>query len=121
MRKLTKILFSIFAMTILFCIGFLYQTLNPALSRIQVNEKNAEGKYSSPDGKKSITVYFNGGLIFHNDVTYVGVLEDPERNLTKNIFLVAPNVKEIRWRNNEAIVVNGVEISINDTYDFRDE
>ena len=82
---------------------------------------NEEGIYVSPDGEKSITVYFNGGLIFHNDATYVGVLENSNTGLRKNIFLVMPNVKEVRWVNNETIIVNGIEIAIDDTYDFRNE
>ncbi|MBO0587716.1 DUF5412 family protein [Sporosarcina sp. E16_8] len=119
MSKLIKILLMVIAVTILFGIIFMYQVLNPRLSIIQVNEENAEGIYVSPDGEKSITVYFNGGLIFHNDVTYVGVLQDSKTGLRKNIFLVMPNVKEVRWVNNETIVVNGIEIAIDDTYDFR--
>lgn len=95
--------------------------LNPTLSSIQVNEKNEEGIYVSPDREKSITVYFNGGLIFHNDVTYVGVLEDFNSGLKKNIFLVMPSVREVRWINNQTIVVNGIEIAIDDTYDFRNK
>ena len=121
MSKLIKILLLFFAIIILFGILFLYQALNPTLSSIQVNENNEEGIYISPDGEKSITVYFNGGLIFHNDVTYVGVLEDFNSGLKKNIFLVMPNVKEVRWINNGTIVVNDVEIDIDDTYDFRNE
>ncbi|WP_419962598.1 DUF5412 family protein [Psychrobacillus sp. BM2] len=68
-----------------------------------------------------MTVYFNGGLPFHNAVTYIGVLEDSQSGFRKNIFLVAPNVNEIRWINNETIVVNSIEIAIDDTYDFRNE
>ena len=121
MNKLIKLLLMVFAVTILLGIIFIYQVLNPKLSSIQVNEENEEGIYVSPDGEKSLTVYFNGGLIFHNDVTYVGVLEDSNSDLKKNIFLVAPNVKEVRWINNEMIVVNGIEIAIDDAYDFRNE
>ena len=120
MSKLIKISLLVFAISILFGILTLYQALNPTLSSIQVNEKNEEGTYISPDGEKSITVYFNGGLIFHNDVTFVGVLEDFDSGLRKNIFLVAPSVKEVQWINNGTIVVNGREIAIDDTYDFRD-
>ncbi|WP_144512879.1 DUF5412 family protein [Bacillus sp. FJAT-22090] len=121
MSKSIKISLLFFAVIILIGILFLYQALNPTLSSIQVNEKNEEGIYISPNGKKSITVYFNGGLIFHNDVTYVGVLEDFNSGLKKNIFLVMSNVKEVRWESNETIVVNGIEIAIDDTYDFRKE
>lgn len=121
MSKLIKISLLVFAVIILLGILLLYQALNPTLSSIQVNEKDEEGIYISPDGEKSITVYFNGGLIFHNDVTYVGVFEDFNSGLKKNIFLVMPNVKEVRWENNETIVVNGIEIAIDDTYDFRNE
>ena len=121
MSKLIKISLLVFAVIILLGILFLYQALNPTLSSIQVNENNEEGIYISPDGEKSITVYFNGGLIFHNDVTYVGVLEDFNSGLKKNIFLMMPNVKEVRWINNGTIVVNGIEIAIDDTYDFRNE
>ncbi|MCH7322729.1 DUF5412 domain-containing protein [Solibacillus sp. MA9] len=121
MSKLIKILLLVFAIITLFGILFFYQTLNPTLNQIQVNENNEEGIYISPDGEKSITVYFNGGLIFHNDVTYVGVLEDFNSGLRKNIFLVMPNVKEVRWINNGTIIVNGIEIAIDDTYDFRNE
>jgi hypothetical protein len=98
-----------------------FQGLNPKLSSIKVDEENAGDVYVSPDGEKRITVYFNGGLLFLNDLTYVGVLEDSTSNIKKNIFLVAPNVKEVRWLNNKMIVVNGQEISIDDTYDIRDE
>lgn len=111
----------VFTVTILFVIIVLYQGLNPTLSNIQVVEENEGGIYFSPDGEKRITVYFNGGLLFSNDVTYVGVLEDSTSDLKKNIFLVAPDVKEVRWLNNEMIVVNGQEISIDDTYDIRNE
>lgn len=121
MSKLIKISSLVFAIIILFGILFLYQVLNPTLRSIQVNEKNEEGIYISPDEEKSITVYFNGGLIFHNDVTYVGVLEDFNSGLKKNIFLTMPNVQEVRWINNGKIVVNGIEIAIDDTYDFRNE
>jgi len=121
MSKFIKFLLLVFAIITLFGILFLYQALSPTLSQIQVNENNEEGIYISPDGDKSITVYFNGGLIFHNDVTYVGVLEDFNSGLKKNIFLVMPNVKEVRWINNGTIIVNGIEIAIDDTYDFRDE
>ena len=99
----------------------MYQGLNPKLSSIQVADENEVGFYVSPDGEKRITVYFNGGLLFLNDLTYVGVLEDSNSDTKKNIFLVAPDVKEVRWLNNETIVVNGQEISIDDTYDIRDE
>lgn len=119
MTKVIKLLLMIFAVTILFGIIFIYQLLNPKLSSIEVNEENEEGTYISPDGEKIITVYFNGGLIFGNDLTYVGVLEDTNTGLRKNIFLVMPNVKEVRWVNNENIVVNDIEIAIDDTYDFR--
>lgn len=119
MTKVIKLLLMIFAVTILFGIIFIYQLLNPKLSSIEVNEENEEGTYISPDGEKVITVYFNGGLIFGNDLTYVGVLEDSNSGLRKNIFLVMPNVKEVRWVNNENIVVNDIEIAIDDTYDFR--
>ena len=106
----------------LFSILFLDRVLNPTLSSIHVNEKNhQEGIYISPDGEKSITVYFNGGLLFHNDITYVGVLEDFNTGLRKNIFLEMPSVKEVRWINNGAIVVNVIENAIDDTYDFRNE
>ena len=121
MSKIIKLLIMFFVVTILFGIVFMYQGLNPKLGSIQVDEDNEEGIYVSPDGEKRITVYFNGGLIFHNDVTYVGVLEDSKSDLKKNIFLVAPNVKEVRWINNGTIVVNGIEIDIDDTYDFRNE
>ena len=119
--KLIKITLLVFAIIILFGILSLYQVLNPTLSSIQVNEKNEEGIYVSPDREKRITIYFNGGLIFHNDVTYVGVLEDFNSGLKKNIFLVMPSVKEVQWINNETIVVNDIEIAIDDTYDFRNE
>ncbi|MEK5068685.1 DUF5412 family protein [Sporosarcina sp. FSL K6-1508] len=121
MSKLIKISLLFFAVIIMLRILFLYQVLNPTLSNIQVNAKNEEGIYTSPDGEKSITVYFNGGLIFHNDVTYVGVLEDSISGLKKNVFLVMPNVNEVRWINNGTIVVNGTKIAIDDTYDFRNE
>lgn len=119
MGKQLKLLKMVLVVTLIGLIIFICQTLNPSLSKIQVNEENEEGVYVSPDGEKSITVYFNGGLIFHNDVTYVGVLEDINFGLKKNIFLVMPNVKEVRWINNEMISVNGIEIAINDTYDSR--
>lgn len=121
MTKLTKIVLLLFSIIMLFSILFLNRVLNPTLSSIQVNEKNEEGIYISPDGEKSITVYFNGGLLFHNDVTYVGVLEDFITGLRKNIFLEMPSVKEVRWINNGTIDVNGIEIAIDDTYDFRNE
>lgn len=121
MSKLRKLLITVFAVTIFFIIIIIYQVLNPSLSSIQVVEENEGGIYVSPDGEKKITVYFNGGLIFGNDLTYVGVLENSTSDLRKNIFLVAPNVKEVRWINNELINVNGIEIAIDDTYDFRDK
>ena len=121
MSKIIKLLIMVFAFTILFVIVVRYQGLNPSLSSIQVVEENEGGIYVSPDGEKRITVYFNGGLLFLNDLTYVGVLEDSTSDLKKNIFLVAPDVKEVRWLNNEMIVVNGQEISIDDTYDIRNE
>lgn len=121
MTKRTKIVLLLFSIIMLFSILFLNRVLNPTLSSIQVNEKNQEGIYISPDGEKSITVYFNGGLLFHNDVTYVGVLEDFNTGLRKNIFLEMPSVKEVRWINNGTIDVNGIEIAIDDTYDFRNE
>lgn len=99
----------------------IYQGLNPGLSSIQVAEENEARIYVSPDGEKRIIVYFNGGLLFLSDLTYVGVLETSNSDLKKNIFLVAPDVKEVRWLNNEVIVVNGKEISIDDTYDIRNE
>ncbi|MFB5089630.1 DUF5412 family protein [Psychrobacillus sp. PGGUH221] len=120
MSKL-KLLLSFFSVTILLGIIFMFQLLNPKLNTIHVNEENKEGIYISPDGEKSITVYFNGGLIFHNDVTYLGVYEDSTSDLKKNIFLVAPSVKDVRWINNEKIFVNGIEIAIDDSYDFRNE
>lgn len=120
MSKLIQLLIMVFAVTIIFSIIFMYQGLNPKLSSIQVVEENEGGIYVSPDGEKRIIVYFNGGVL-GNDLTYVGVLDEPASNLRKNIFLVAPNVKEVRWINNELIIVNGTEISIDDTYDFRDE
>ena len=110
-----------FTVTILFVIFVMYQGLNPKLNSIQVAEENEEGVYVSPDGEKRITVYFNGGLIFLNDITYVGVLEDSTTDSKKNIFLVAPDVKEVRWLNNEMFVVNGKEMSIGDTYDIRND
>lgn len=119
MRKFIKFLLIAFPVTILLGIVFIYQVFNPILSSIEVTEENKEEIYISPDGEKSITVYFNGGLIFHNDVTYVGVFEDSNSGLRKNIFLVMPSVKEVRWANNEMIIVNGIEIAIDDTYDFR--
>ena len=110
-----------FAVTILFLTVVMYQEINPSLSRIQVVEENEVGIYVSPDGKKRITVYFNGGLLFLNDLTYLGVLEDSSSDLKKNIFLVAPDVTEVLWLNDEMIVVNGQEISIDNTYDIRNE
>ena len=121
MNKLIKVLLLVFGFIIFFGVVSLYQVLNPTLRSIQAKEKNKEGIYVSPDGEKRITVYFNGGLLFHNDVTYVGVLEDFNSGLKKNIFLVMPSVKEIRWINNETIVVNGIEIAIEDPYDFRND
>ena len=121
MTKLTKILLLLFSIIMLFSCIFLYRVLNPTLNSIQVSEENEDGIYISPDGEKSITVYFNGGLLFYNDLTYVGVLEDFNTGLRKNIFLEMPNVKEVRWINNGTIVVNGIEIAIDDTYDFRNE
>lgn len=121
MKKLIKITLLVFVIIIFFSILSLYQVLNPTLRSIQVNEKNKEGIYVSPDKEKSITVYFNGGLLFYNDVTYMGVLEDFNSGLKKNIFLVMQSVKEVRWINNETIVVNGIEIAIDDTYDFRNK
>ena len=118
MSKIIKLLIMAFAFSILFGIVVMYQGLNPSLSSIQVVEENEDGIYVSPDGEKRITVYFNGGLLFVNDLTYVGVLEDSTSALKKNIFLVA-DVKEVRWLNNERIIVNGHEISIDDTYDIR--
>ena len=110
-----------FAVTILCVLLVMYQGLNPKLSSIQVDEENEGSVYVSPDGEKRITVYFNGGLLFLNDLTYVGVLEDSTSDIKKNIFLVAPDVNEVRWLNNKMIVVNGQEISIDETYDIRDE
>jgi len=121
MSKKIKRLIMTFAVIILCVLLVMYQGLNPKLSSIQVAEENEGGVYVSPDGEKRITVYFNGGLLFLNDLTYVGVLEDSNSDIKKNIFLVAPDVKEVRWLNNETIVVNGQEISIDDTYDIRDE
>ena len=121
MSKIKKLLILVFATTILFVIVVMYQGLNPSLSSIQVVEENEGDIYVSPDGEKRITVYFNGGLLFLNDLTYVGVLEDSSSDFKKNIFLVAPDVKEVRWLNNEMIVVNGKEISIDDTYDIRND
>ncbi|MEO4052604.1 DUF5412 family protein [Solibacillus sp. CAU 1738] len=100
---------------------YLFQLLNPTLNSIQVLESNKEGTYLSPDGKKRITVYFNGGLIFFTDLSYIGVLEDLTTDSKKNLFLISPNVKEVQWINNEIIAVNGIEINIDDTYDFRYE
>ena len=121
MNKVIKLLIMVFAVAILFSIIVMYLGLNPSLSSIQVNEENESGSYVSPDVEKKITVYYNGGLLIGNDLTYVGVLEDFASGLRRNIFLVAPNVKEVRWINNELIVVNDIEIAIDDTYDFRDE
>lgn len=121
MRKIFKFLIVVIAVTISFVIFVMFQGLNPKLSSIQVAEENEGGVYVSPDGEKRITVYFNGGLIFLNDITYVGVLEDSTTDLKKNIFLVAPDVTEVRWLNNEMFVVNGKEISIDDTYDIRND
>ena len=119
MSKLIKLLTISFAVATLFCIILLVQGLNPKLSSIKVDEENEVGIYVSPDGEKKIIVYFNGGLILGNDLTYVGVLENSKSGLRKNIFLVAPSVKEVRWINNELIIVNSIEIAIDDTYDFR--
>lgn len=74
MSKINKLLILVFAATILFIIVVMYQGLNPSFSSIQVVEENEGGIYVSPDGEKRITVYFNGGLLFLNDLTYVGVL-----------------------------------------------
>ena len=120
MSKLIKLLKMVFAVAIFFCIILIYQGVNPRLNSIKVVEENEVGLYVSPNGEKRISVYFNGGLILGNDLTYVGVLEDSTSDLRKNIFLVAPSVKEVRWINNELIIVNGTEIAIDDTYDFRD-
>ena len=98
---------------------YLFQTVNPSLKSIQVVESNKESSYESPDGTKRITVYFNGGLIFFTDLSYIGVLEDITTGTKKNLFLLSPNVKEVKWINNELICVNGMEIKIEDTYDFR--
>lgn len=100
---------------------YLLQTLNPSLKSMQVSESNKESSYLSPDGTKTITVYFNGGLIFFTDLSYIGVLENLTTGKKKNLFLISPNVKEVRWINNEIINVNGMEIAIDDTYDFRYE
>ncbi|MEI4770860.1 DUF5412 family protein [Psychrobacillus sp. FJAT-51614] len=121
MRKLIKLLLIVVVVSFLFGVIFLYQTLNPTLNNIQISEENKEGTYVSPDGEKRITVYFNGGLIFHTDLSYVGLLENYTTKSKKNIFLVSPNIKEVRWISNEMIVVNGIEIHIDDTYDFRKE
>ena len=85
MSKLIQLLKMVFAVTIIFSIILMYQGLNPKLSSIQVVEENEGGIYVSPDGEKRITVYFNGGVL-GNDLTYVGVLEEPTSNSRKNIF-----------------------------------
>lgn len=84
MSKIIKLLITVFAVAIIFCIIIMYQGVNPKLSSIEVVEENEVGVYVSPDGE-----------------------------------IVAPSVKEVRWINKKMIIVNGTEIAIDATYDFR--
>lgn len=97
----------------------LNKTLNPSLNKISVNEDNKAGSYLSPDGKKRVSIYFNGGLIFYTDMTFVGVLEDINTDFQKNLFIVGNTISDIDWVNNQEISVDGILIPIDEAYDFR--
>lgn len=109
---------------LLICVGVLstYNLINPSLKNMSYVEGNNVGSYLSPNKEMRLTVYFRGGLILHfTDMTYVGVMENLETGEKKNLFIVSPNVGDIRWLDDNTITFNGIRLSIDETYDFRDE
>lgn len=119
-KKLTVAIVLFFIVSVVYVLTVL-TVFNPKLSSIEVSEENNVGSYISPDRAHEVTVYFNGGLIFYSDITYVGVIENIASDAKRNIFLVASNGYEFRWVDNEHITLNGTTIALNETYDFRNE
>jgi hypothetical protein len=104
----------------LFLIIVLYINFNAnKLESIGVKNKNLVGFYHSPDKNYVLNVYYNGGIFFRTDVSYIGVLENLETTEKKNIFLVGSALGNVGWLDNNTVFFQDIQLSIHKIYDFR--
>ncbi|RIJ63322.1 DUF5412 family protein [Rummeliibacillus sp. POC4] len=104
----------------LFIIIILYFNFNiNKLENMDVKSENLVGSYISPERDYILKIYFNGGIFFRTDVSYIGVLENLGTKKKKNIFLVSAALGNVGWLNNSTIFFQDKQLPINRIYDFR--
>lgn len=65
----------------------LYITFNNnKLENMDVKSENLVSSYNSPDRNYMLNIYFNGGIFFRTDVSYIGVLENLETKREEKHF-----------------------------------
>lgn len=89
------------------------------LENMDVKTENLVGTYNSPGSNYVLKIYYNGGIFFRTDVSYIGVLENLETTEKKNIFLVGDALNRVGWLDNTTIFFQDIQLSIDKIYDFR--
>ena len=89
------------------------------LENMDVKSENLVSSYNSPQGDYILNIYYNGGIFFRTDVSYIGVLENLETKEKKNIFLASAALGRVGWLNNSTIFFQDKQLPIDRVYDFR--
>lgn len=104
----------------LFIIIILYVNFNiNKLENLDVDSEHLVGSYNSPERNYTLNIYYNGGIFFRTDVSYIGVLENLETKEKKNIFLASAALGNVGWLNNSTIFFQDKQLPIDSIYDFR--
>lgn len=112
---------AVFILTIMILIVsvFLYFRYIPILANIDVTELEKVDTAVSPNKEKELNIYFRGGVFFYTDYTYVGEVTNLKNNKKQNVFLLPESKHDIKWKDDNTILIDGKELKVNETYDFR--
>jgi len=91
----------------------------PKLSAMDVSEFEKVQNFYSPSNDKVLNVYLRGGIAFHIDYAYVGEIQDFKNNKNHLIFLLPGKDFDVRWIDENHLMLNGKKLNINSIYDFR--
>lgn len=114
-----KNLYFLLVLLLFGCFCFYYVFSNKTLDSMKPKEENLVGSHISPERNYKLDIYFNGGIVFMTDVTYLGVLENLETKEKKNILLVSTSIGNVGWEDNSTIFFQNKKLDINKIYDFR--
>ncbi|WP_442594840.1 DUF5412 family protein [Neobacillus sp. D3-1R] len=113
----TKLMSLLILITVLMTLKFKFY---PSLSGISLEGVQKVNELPSPDNHYKLNIYLYGGVLLKWDYSYIAELEDLTNYKKKNILWLPPELPEIRWLDDNTLLVNEEEVNITkDTFDFR--